>query len=79
VSDFLAVFCCFINIKTIVSPNGNCHHLLSQVVLNPNKFLSSVENKLFGKMWLTKQLLYTSDFHSIFEHKKEINAGLEQH
>jgi len=41
--------------------------LLSQVVLYLNKFLSSVENKnYFRRIWVTKQLMYPSDFHSIF-------------
>ncbi len=35
----------------------------SQVVLNLNEFLSSVKQKLFWKMWETKQLLVPSDFH----------------
>ena len=48
VSDFLFAFCCFINIKGIVLLKiSNCHNLLSQVLLNSNKFISSVENKSY--------------------------------
>jgi len=65
VSDFFFVFCCFINIKGMLLPKIKMVNiLLFQVVLNQNKFLSSVENKNYLEE--TKQLMYPSDFYSIF-------------